>query len=854
MSSTNSEQKRLALFLVLFLLAALTAQAQTPRERHERIRSSVEAGDYQTAITELSALRGSNPSVFTVNNYDYLLARLSERRGDMATAAAAYQSVSARNSMLSQYALWHLAQLARATGNLVLEREQLRQLIATAPTSLLREAALARLGESFFESGDYQSAIAALGPRASARGNATAREALTLVGQAKLRSGQRDGAREIFSGLTTQLPDPEKPDDFALAAVRGLDELDSGSIEAAQKQAPPLAEAEHLRRAAIYNFNRDFAGARRHYLALVERYAGSANIPDALYQIGRGFYQERRFDEAINYYGRLINEYPNSGGARDALSFTATAYVRMKRTDDAVNAYRRFIEKYPDAPNSERSYLNIIDALREAGRDDEALSWVQQTRARFKGQLGGALALFQQTKIHLVKGAWAEALNDLDALRSESDLGGMRAPGGTNLTEVAYTRAYTLEQLGRYEEAVNAYLEIPDGRSEYHGGRATSRLLALAKDARAQSIVDARLKTLRDEAQAALAGNQADRARVALHKALRLTEDATVRGELLEMARRAYAALPDYNSFPTARLLPFGRQEVLTDATRPSTLTPTHRTLADELLFLGLYDEGAPELAVAQKASGGADRATPPGGDGTTNSDATNTAAKPTGNVGGQAVRVQPASTISRDAAYTLAVLYRRGDLANHAIAFAEPLWKKVPADYLIELAPREWAELMYPTPYRAALLESAPPRGVDPRFVLSIMRQESRFRPEAKSISAARGLMQFIPSTADEIAAQLGRRDFSQDDLYNPPTAILFGSQYMGNLFKMFPDQPQAVAASYNGGEDNVERWIRRARSLDPDRYVLDIGFTQAKDYVYKVGANLRVYQMLYSEKLERR
>jgi soluble lytic murein transglycosylase len=852
MSSFNLKQNHLAAVIALLFLVALSTSAQTPRERHERIRSSVETGDYQTAINELTALRGNNPSVFTVNNYDYLLARLSERRGDMATAAAAYQSVSARNSLLSQYALWHLAQFARSTGNLVLEREQLRQLIATAPTSLLREAALARLGESFLESGDYQSAIAALSPRAAAKGNATAREALSLVGQAKLRSGQLDGARETFNSLITQLPDADKPDDFALAAVRGLDQLDSGSPEAAQKQAPQLPEAEHLRRAAIYNFNRDFAGARRHYMALVERYAQTANIADALYQIGRGFYQERRFDEAINYYGRVINEYPNSSGARDALSFTATAYVRMKRTDDAVNAYRRFIEKYPDAPNPERSYLNIIDALREAGRDDEALSWVQQTRARFKGQLGGALALFQQTKIHLVKGAWAEALADLDALRSEADLGGMRAPGGTNLTEVAYTRAYTLEQLGRYEEAVNAYLEILDGRSEYHGGRATGRLLALAKDARAQSIVDSRLKALRAEAQTALAGNQAERARVAVQKALRLTDNGSVRNELLDIARRAYALLTDYNSFPTARLLSVGRQDVLTGTTRESTLTPTHQALADELLFLGLYDEGAPELAVAEKAFDGANN-TSAQGDAAAGADSNISTAKPAGNAG-QAVRTQPASTLSRDAAYTLAVSYRRGDLANHAVAFAEPLWKKVPGDFLIELAPREWVELLYPAPYRAALLESAPPRGVDPRFVLSIMRQESRFRPEAKSISAARGLMQFIPSTADEIAAQLGRRDFSQDDLYNPPTAILFGSQYMGNLFKMFPDQPQAVAASYNGGEDNVERWIQRARSNDPDRYVLDIGFTQAKDYVYKVTANFRVYKMLYTDKLERR
>jgi len=35
------------------------------------------------------------------------------------------------------------------------------------------------------------------------------------------------------------------------------------------------------------------------------------------------------------------------------------------------------------------------------------------------------------------------------------------------------------------------------------------------------------------------------------------------------------------------------------------------------------------------------------------------------------------------------------------------------------------------------------------------------------------------------------------------------FWIEYLGNLFKQFPDMPQAVAASYNGGEDNVARWV---------------------------------------------
>jgi soluble lytic murein transglycosylase len=69
-----------------------------------------------------------------------------------------------------------------------------------------------------------------------------------------------------------------------------------------------------------------------------------------------------------------------------------------------------------------------------------------------------------------------------------------------------------------------------------------------------------------------------------------------------------------------------------------------------------------------------------------------------------------------------------------------------------------------------------------------------------------------------------------------------------------MFPNQPQAVAASYNGGEHNMQRWLARSKSDQPDRYVPEILFSQSKDYVYRVMANYRVYQMIYDEKLKTR
>ena len=112
--------------------------------------------------------------------------------------------------------------------------------------------------------------------------------------------------------------------------------------------------------------------------------------------------------------------------------------------------------------------------------------------------------------------------------------------------------------------------------------------------------------------------------------------------------------------------------------------------------------------------------------------------------------------------------------------------------------------------------------------------------------------MMQFIPATANDIAAQLKLKDFIQDDLYFADTAVLFGSQYLANLFQQFPNQPQAVAGSYNGGADNLARWIARSRANEADRYVPEIGFSQTKDYVYKVMANYWNCQRLYDEQLQ--
>jgi soluble lytic murein transglycosylase len=89
------------------------------------------------------------------------------------------------------------------------------------------------------------------------------------------------------------------------------------------------------------------------------------------------------------------------------------------------------------------------------------------------------------------------------------------------------------------------------------------------------------------------------------------------------------------------------------------------------------------------------------------------------------------------------------------------------------------------------------------------------------------------------------------ESDLYRPETSIVLGSEYLAELVRMFPNNLEPVAASYNGGEDNVARWVKRARHKDPGVFTAEIGFDETKTYVQKVMSNYRIYRELYTADL---
>lgn len=431
------------------------------------------------------------------------------------------------------------------------------------------------------------------------------------------------------------------------AALRRVTEADRASRDASGK-LPVLTAGEHLARADTYMANRLFPQAREHWAVVMSQYPQDAGMSRALFGFGRSYMWEREYGKAVEWFDKLLKDFPMTKDGREGLNFKGASYVRMSKHMDAFKTYEQYTVMFPEGERIESAHLNIIDALREAGKYDDANLWVNKTAAKFAGKPTEVNALHARLRMEVHRGNWNGAVTAADQMT-----GKVFARTMSSADEVKYLKATALEHAGRKAEARTVLQSISPSRTSYYSGLA-----------------------------------------------------------------------------------------------------------ADDL--------------------------------------------------GGSGVR----PTVSTSA-----------------------------ADYTT-----------YPVPFRDTLLTHARSRKIDPRFLLAIMKQESSFKPAAKSPAGARGLLQLVFDTALKFNKKAGYPNLQPDDLYNPTINIAIGSEYVKFLKEEFGGLYEGIAASYNGGEDNALRWWNRSKPKEAGIFASEVGFAETKDYVFNVMNNYRVYRELYTEDLVRR
>ncbi len=544
---------------------------------------------------------------------------------------------------------------------------------------------------------------------------------------------------------------------------------------------------------------------------------------DEITRRGDLYYENRNFERALYYYRILYDQrgvtsqkliymmgrtLDGAGRKADALAWFAQAEASLgfsykfwavwfqgeilfKRQDftRAAETYRRALELASTSQQDLSVRLRIMSCQMLSGQKERALATMTEILERHRSMFSWMRFVAVKELVDL--GKLADAVEKVQAMLTSEPM--------SSRAELLYWRGALQEQVGNLGEAIASYDTILRLHSQ-------SFYAKLAETRLAETSLDSLTSTYAEDlarAKASLSAGQIEESRKELSYLYHRYPLRQV--EVARILQDVYQRLPRYRDFLVFDLL---QPRPLLTAAVPDSKP---RSRAEDLAFLGCFDDAAKEMDAAR---------------------------------GGRLVSI---STL-----LTIADYYQRGGLPYLAMRRAESLMSLTPGGYEFDLLPRRMKELLYPLSY-STIVEKSAPSDLDIALFYSLIREESRFNTRARSPAGARGLLQFIPSTASLIIKEMGRGTLRDDDLYDPDLSIQIGSYYVAKLTRQFSQKPAPALASYNAGEEQGKLWLRMAGTGELHEYLAEVNYPETRNYIMRIMIGYYRYRSLYPSLAER-
>ncbi len=127
----------------------------------------------------------------------------------------------------------------------------------------------------------------------------------------------------------------------------------------------------------------------------------------------------------------------------------------------------------------------------------------------------------------------------------------------------------------------------------------------------------------------------------------------------------------------------------------------------------------------------------------------------------------------------------------------------------------------------------------LDPSLIRSIIETESKFNPRAVSPKGARGLMQLMPATAEQLGVA---------NSFDPEQNIHGGVRYFRSLLDTFDNDLVLSLAAYNAGENLVQRLGRVPHIKETRDYIQSVtklyGKSDSNDQAQEDEKHPQAYQ----------
>jgi len=432
--------------------------------------SALDSGNAEAAIADLDSLMKTYPTSPALPAATLLLAEALVKQGQPAVAREKLEALLLRENLLPEI----LYQGQAALANLLLQEGK-----ASESSALWEKAAASAPDPNLSEQAYFNAALAAARqPDPATFGR------LEELFTKKYPESSRRAAFALERGRMLESKGDSPASRSALAEVSKLPGSESLKDEAALRRASSLLRTGDYPGAinAFADFEKSFpksnllpqalasgiearlrqreltgAQARSEFAKILARFPESSLAPSLAFQIGQTHYEDKNHGEALSSFREMAAKFPKDPLADDALYYAGLSALALGNPEEAVKLFRALPETSPlrldarlaeiDASRTSGDYpggLQIANSLL-ANKTPDQRAWVEITKRR----LACEFAIGGTDRASLER-----------ATSTASALIASPAADAADRNEAGYIRGKSLEQLGREEDALQAYLDV----------------------------------------------------------------------------------------------------------------------------------------------------------------------------------------------------------------------------------------------------------------------------------------------------------------------------------------------------------------------------------------------------------
>jgi len=405
-------------------------------------------GDYQQAISELLKIKYSTLNLPLYIKSQYILGDCYRKIEDWDRAIEVYKNLVIDDPILTDYSLFHLAEIYRLKGEYRESTAVYQQIIENFPQSLIIPETNYQTAQNYRELNDIASAVIYYkNILEDSKDNQLKAKVLLELSEIYWQGKKYiDSLNCLYEILN---------EGYRLKRNSEPEELLIGYFYKIQEDLKDIQIPYHIlvKCADIFFKYRQYNLAEDLYREVIETFPKAPDIAEVYYKRARALYYKKEYKEAFNQCEEIITKFPPGEITIKANYLGGNSLRSSGERYLAIDKYKKIIKQYPESYYARQSYLRLAESYFQLKEKEKGISLWRELINKYPNSYESMTSLWNLARYYTNKNSYSESLDyyrELSERFSQSRLG----------DDALYWKGKILENIGSDEEAKIVYEKL----------------------------------------------------------------------------------------------------------------------------------------------------------------------------------------------------------------------------------------------------------------------------------------------------------------------------------------------------------------------------------------------------------